>query len=136
VTGCLATFNIVTEDRPDDDVERDVQHALKREKDSATGKEASANQFVDVDLDTYRVELQDMALTCFNFMIANQSKGTYHDNFDISQAFFKWMVAFKLVYPVWCQEMQEKKEQGELGRDELDFWDAALKKPTREAILI
>jgi hypothetical protein len=101
-------LNIVAEGRPYDEIARDVQRALKLEADNASGKAASAKQVVDVNWNEYWKQLEDMALTCFKFMIANQAKGDYHDNFD-TQAFFKWMVAFELVYPVWCKRKKRKE---------------------------
>jgi hypothetical protein len=104
----------------------------KADKPTESGKKVSAAQAVEVDWDDYRKELQDMALTGYKFMIAGQHKGDYHDNFD-TKSFFKWMVAFELTYPVWCQQMQALVDNGKL-RNTGDFWRDD--KPVREAVIV
>ncbi len=93
------------------------------------------------DYEGFRASLLDMAITTDKFMIANESKGDYHKNFD-SYSFFKWVVAMELTYPVFCQELQAKFERHRAGIErypffsdnESDFW--INDKPARELIMI
>ena len=85
-------------------------------------------------LPAFRNGLRDCALTGDKFFVADQSKGDYHDNFD-SNTFYKWMCVVELIYPVWCMQMQERKDNGFLEADEHDFWDIGNQKPSRELII-
>lgn len=62
-----------------------------------------------------------------------QSKGDYHDNFD-SATFIKWMCVVLRMYPVFCQELQHKVDNGTLNNDH-GFYDWAHQRPTRELII-
>jgi hypothetical protein len=65
------------------------------------GKDFNASLDVMTDWDLYWDELKDMSPTSFKFMIANQVKGDYHDDFD-TKSFFKWMVAAAhITYPIF-----------------------------------
>ncbi len=97
------------------------------------------------DYHGYRASCQDLALTTDKFMIAKESKGDYHDNFD-SIAFFKWCVAMELTYPVFCKELQTKLDNHRSGiktypffmEDEADFWIEipGQGRPARELIMV
>jgi len=83
-------------------------------------------------------ELDDMAHTVFKLMVANQSKGDYHDNFD-SDTTFKIMKAHTLAFPEWCKYAQKKREAGGdnvFTRFRRDFFDWASNKPLVSLTLV
>ena len=115
-----------------------VEHILETQE----GKEGSAKQLVLRDYKAYEQELSDMAHTTTKFMIANQSLGDYHDNFD-SASYFKWKVAVMLTYADYCKFLQRKLdagtlllEKGEPAPNDKPFYDWFNDRPVRSLVLL
>ena len=114
----------------DNRTEEEKEEELKiKKKEVRAPSSDTIKQTVQTDFQDLENRYHDVALTCLKFFPAKLESGDYHLNMD-THAYFKFMVAFKKCYPVWCMQTQTAIDNGYI-EGWAPFYDWSLKKPTR-----